>query len=68
MYIKNLIKELEKYPQDMPVAINKCIDFTDMNEDNISINKCTFHCFPFTAADKFEYVNLEVKDEEYWRP
>ena len=62
-----LIKLLKKFPYDMPVAINDCIDFTTVNDKKaIGAQKKEFATYPFTDSDKFNYINLTISDKEYW--
>ena len=62
-----LIEELQKYPLDMPICINDCMDFTEAGEsDAIVVGRSIYHCFPFTKNDVIEYLNLEMKHKEYW--
>lgn len=66
MTVKNLIEELEKWPKDMPVTINDCMEYTEVFYTTIELKKKQYIGFPFTENDKFEYINLEIKDKEYW--
>lgn len=61
MTVKELIEELERYPLDMPVAING--DISPETVDNpywIRVIKHTWvhGNWPFNKTD-FEYINLE---------
>lgn len=66
MKVKDLINELNKWPQDMPITINECMDFSESCGETISVTKKQYIGFPFTEKDKFDYINLEIKDKEYW--
>lgn len=67
MTVKQLIEELEKYPENMPVTINECMDFSESVGETIILSKKMYICFPYTDKDKFEYLNLEIADKEYWK-
>jgi len=62
-----LIEELQKYPLDMPICINDCMDFVEEGQsDTILVKRGVYHCYPFTKNDVIEYLNLEMKNKEYW--
>ena len=54
--VKNLIEELNKYDENLPVCIN---DFIETLEYNIKVEKKKYITFPFTRGDEFDYVNLK---------
>lgn len=67
MTVKQLINKLKEYPEDMPVTISDCIDFTEIDNNNtITVGKYVYSAFPHTPNDTFEYVSLELQDNEYW--
>ena len=66
MTVKELIEELRAYPQDLPISINDCMDFSESIGDTIEVSRKQYIRFPFTDKDRFDYINLEVKDKEYW--
>lgn len=61
MTVKQLIEELQKWPQDMPVATMYDINPGDIKNPNyIKITKCTWvdSNYPWNRPD-FDYINLE---------
>jgi hypothetical protein len=58
MTVKDLINKLEKYNPDLPICLNDNIDFIEMNEETIKVEKHKYACFPFTDNDEFEYISL----------
>ena len=61
MIVSQLIEELKKYPQDMPVATYYDIDWKSKDDQNsINIEICTWvHSnYPYNMPD-FEYVSLQ---------
>lgn len=63
---RELIEILKKFPLDMPITINECMDFTEMDNDTIKVSKRAYIDFPFTETDTFNYINLEIRDKAYW--
>ena len=58
--VKQLIEELQKYPEDMPVATLGDIDWYAKDQPNwIEVKRCVWtHCnYPYDKED-FAYVNL----------
>ena len=66
MKVKDLIEKLSTLPQDLPITINNCIDFTELGGNTITIEKKQYICFPYTDSDKFDYINLKIDNVEYW--
>ena len=66
MTVADLIQELKKYPENMPITIDGCIDFSETVGNTIRVSKQEYICFPFTQNDRFSYINLEIADKEYW--
>ena len=66
MTVKDLIEDLSAWPQDLPITINECMDFSESCGETIVINKKQYIGFPFTDKDRFDYISLEIKDKEYW--
>ena len=61
MTVKQLIEELQKYPQDMPVATMYDINPEDIKDPYwIKLKICTWAHgnYPYNKPD-FEYLNLE---------
>ena len=61
MTVAQLIEELQKFPQDMPIAINDDISWvTKENPHHIFIERCTWiHSnWPYDKPE-FDYINLE---------
>ena len=59
MLVKDLIDELKKMPQNLPVCINDYMGFVEASEDTIKVEKKKYITFPFTDNDEFNYVNLK---------
>ena len=66
MTIKQLIEKLKEYPEDMPITIDSCMDFSEAYGNTIAVKIKEYSCYPFTENDKFNYISLEIKDKEYW--
>lgn len=62
MLVKDLIDELKKMPQDLPVCIDDYMGFVEANEQVIKVEKKVYICFPYTNSDEFKYVNLKTQD------
>ena len=61
MTVSQLIEELKKYPQDMPVATYYDIDWKSKDEPNsinIEICTCVNSNYPYDIPD-FEFVSLQ---------
>lgn len=61
MTVGELIEELKKYPEEMPVAVDGCINYPPEYEGNkIEIRKRTWvdNNYPWNLPD-FEYINIE---------
>lgn len=61
MTVLQLIKELQKWPPNMPVTIMNDINPSDIEDSNyIKLKQCTWvHSnYPYDKPD-FEYLNLE---------
>ena len=61
MTVRELIEELEKYPQDMPVAVGMNIMYppeADCNRLEVSQKTWVDSNYPWNKPD-FEYVNIE---------
>lgn len=66
MTVKQLIEKLKEYPEDMPVTINECMDFSESIGETIVVKENVYMCFPYSDNDRFNYLNLEIRDKEYW--
>ena len=66
MTVKQLIEKLKEYPEDMPVTINECMDFSESIGETIVIKENVYMCFPYSDNDRFNYLSLEIRDKEYW--
>lgn len=66
MTVFDLIRELKKYPEDMPITIDECMNFSETIGNTIKVSKQEYCGFPFTDKDRFDYVNLEIADKKYW--
>lgn len=62
MLVKDLIDELKKMPQDLPVCIDDYMGFVERMEKTIKIEKKQYITFPFTESDKFYYINLKGQE------
>lgn len=61
MTVKQLIKKLEEFPEDMPVATTHSINPEDIDNPNfIEVSICTWEHdnYPYNKPN-FDYVNLE---------
>lgn len=61
MTVGQLIAELRKFPEDMPVAVLSEISWKTKDEPNwvdVSQHTCIHNNYPYDEPD-FEYVNLE---------
>ena len=61
MTVKELIEELQKWPQDMPVTILHEIDWVTRNDPHwikVSNKTWTHTNWPFDKPD-FDYITLE---------
>lgn len=61
MIVRELIEELEKYPQDMPVAVGMNIMYppeADYNRLEVSQKTWADSNYPWNKPD-FEYINIE---------
>ena len=60
MTVKELIDELSKYPQDMPVAVDGDIYYPPEEYRKIEVSQRTWvdSNYPWDRPD-FEYINLE---------
>lgn len=58
MTIAELIKELKRFPQDMPICINENMDFVNSFMPTIKVEEKIYTTFPFTELDTFKYINL----------
>ena len=58
MLVKDLIDELKKVPQDLPVCIDDYMGFAEACERSVKVECKKYICFPYTEADEFNYVNL----------
>ena len=61
MTVQQLIEELQKQPQDIPIAIMYGINPSDIKDPNsIKVSKCTWidSNWPYDKPD-FDYINLE---------
>lgn len=61
MTVKELIEELEKYPQDMPVTVDMAIMWppeADCNKLEVSQRTWMDSNYPWDRPD-FEYINIE---------
>jgi len=61
MTVAQLIEKLQKFPQDMPIAVNDNISWaTKENPHYIFIERCTWidSNWPYNKPD-FDYINLE---------
>ena len=61
MVVRELIEELEKYPQDMPVAVGTNIMYppeADYNRLEVSQKTWVDSNYPWNKPD-FEYINIE---------
>lgn len=61
MTVGELMEELKKYPEEMPVAVDGCIYYPpEWGENKIEISKRTWvdSNYPWNRPD-FEYINLE---------
>ena len=65
MTVKDLIKELEKMPPDLPICIDDYMGFIEATERTIKVEKKSFICFPFTETDEFKYINLKSQKFDY---
>jgi len=65
MRVKDLIDELEKMPQDLPVCIDDYMGFVEASEKTIIVERKSYVCFPFTDNDTFEYINLRGLKFDY---
>lgn len=63
MTVEQLIEELQKWPQDLPICIDDYMGFVEANEDCIQIEQKVYQCFPFTENDRFKYINLKSIEE-----
>ena len=60
MIVQQLIKELQKWPEDMPIAIMCDINPSDIKDPNsIEVSKYTWvdSNYPYNRPD-FDYINL----------
>lgn len=61
MIVRELIEELKKYPQDMPVAVGTNIMYppeSDYNKIKVSLRVWVDSNYPWNKPD-FEYINIE---------
>jgi len=61
MTIKELIEELQKYPEDMPVAVDGNISYppeADYNRLEVSKRTWVVSNYPYKDPD-FDYINIE---------
>lgn len=61
MIVRELIEELKKYPQDMPVAVGTNIMYppeSDYNKIKVSQRVWVDSNYPWNKPD-FEYINIE---------
>ena len=65
MTVKELIEKLQEFDEDLPVCINDYMGFVEASEESIKIEKKRYICFPFTATDSFDYVNLKGQEFDY---
>lgn len=59
MSIKDLITELQKYDEDLPVCINDYMEFVEATEKTIKVEHKKYITFPFSDGDEFNYINLK---------
>lgn len=59
MTVKDLINELQKYDEDLPICIDDYMGFVEANEKTIEVEHKKYICFPFTETDEFNYINLK---------
>ena len=62
MTVKDLIQELNKYDENLPVCINDYMGFIEANEITIKVEHKKYICFPFSDTDEFSYINLKGKN------
>lgn len=65
MTVKDLIIELQKYDENLPICINDYMGFIEASETTIKVEKRKYITFPFTDTDEFDYVNLQNKEFDY---
>jgi hypothetical protein len=61
MTVKQLIEELQKFPEDMPVAILNMIDWKSKDgPDDLKVKQTTWEHtnYPYDKPD-FHYINIE---------
>ena len=58
MTVKDLITELQKYDENLPICINDYMGFIEAFENTIKVEKKKYITFPFTDCDEFNYINL----------
>ena len=63
MTVAELIKELEQFPQDMPICIGENMDFVNYFMPTIKVEEKVYTTFPFTELDTFKYINLTSVNE-----
>ena len=67
MTVQELINKLKCFPPNLPVSIDGCMDFTEAEADTIKLVKRQYIGYPFTEDDKFDYISLELADNNYWK-
>lgn len=59
MTVKDLINELKKYDENLPICIDDYMGFVEADEKTIKVEHKKYICFPFTDCDEFNYINLK---------
>lgn len=62
MTVKDLIDELKKYDENLPVCIDDYMGFVEADEKTIKVEHKKYICFPFTNCDEFNYINLKTNN------
>lgn len=58
MTVKDLIIELQKYDENLPICIDDYMGFVEATEKTIKVEYKKYITFPFTNNDEFNYINL----------
>lgn len=58
MTVEDLIKELRKYDENLPICIDDYIGFVEATEKTIKVEHKKYITFPFSDGDEFNYINL----------
>lgn len=58
MTVKDLIEELKKYDETLPVCIDEYMGFVEAHEKTIDVRQKRYMSYPFTEYDKLDYIDL----------